>query len=114
VVGAAELDQILDEGLAAGTLDEDAVQDVRLADLIVGGRRPGEDSDTYLVVEVSAAIDPDDVERATRRAAALGRLRPTLAVVAGERLTPEASALADAREVWRMLDGRGVEPGSAA
>ena len=114
MVAAAELDDLLDEGLASGALDEETVQDVRWADLIVGGRRPGDDRDTYLVVEVSVAIGPDDVERAARRAAALGRLRPALAVVAGDRLTSEAAALAEARGVWRMLDGRLEAPGSDA
>jgi hypothetical protein len=123
VVPPTELDELLAEGMASGALaegmasgalDEDTAQDVRWADLIVGGRRPGEDRDTYLVIEVSAAVDEDDVERAARRAAALGRLRPTLAVVAGDRLTPEAAALAEARGVWQMLDGRMVQPGSAA
>jgi hypothetical protein len=114
VVPPRELDELLDEGMASGALDEDTAQDVRWADLIVGGRRPGEDRDTYLIIEVSVAVDEDDVERAARRAAALGRLRPTLAVVAGDRLTPEAAALAEARGVWQMLDGRMVQPGSAA
>jgi hypothetical protein len=113
VVAAPELDRLLDEGRTTGALDEDAIDDVRWADLIVGGRRPGEESDTYLIVEVSVALDSDDVERAARRAAALGRLRPTLAVVAGDRISTEAAALAKARGVWQMLDGRPVEPGSA-
>jgi hypothetical protein len=113
VVAATELDDLLDEGVASGALDEESVQDVRWADLIVGGRRPGDDQDTYLVVEVSVAVDSDDVERAARRAAVLGRLRPTLAVVAGDQLTMEAAALAEARGVWQMVDGRVVKPSSA-
>jgi hypothetical protein len=114
VVTDVEVEDLLDSGIATGTVDEDSAHDVRWADLIVRGPRPGEDGDTYLVIEVSVAIDRDDVERAARRAAALGRLRPTLAVVAGDRLTPEAAALAEARGVWQMLDGRVVGPSSAA
>ncbi len=40
----------------------------------------------------------------------LGRLRPALAAVAGERITPEVEALAEARGVWRVLDGRVMGP----
>ncbi len=114
VVDSPELDRLLDEGRDTGALDEDAIDDVRLADIIVGGQRPGEDSDTFLIVEVSVALDSDDVERAARRAAALGRLQPTLAVVAGDRISDEAARLAKARGVWQMVVGRPVEPGSAA
>jgi hypothetical protein len=66
VVGVDELDNLLDEGLAAGMLDEDSAHDVRLADLVVRGRRPGEEQETYLVVEVSGGVEPADVERAAR------------------------------------------------
>lgn len=103
-------DTLLEEGVAAGTLNEEAAQDLRLADLVLRGRRPGEDRDTYLVVEVSVGIGPGDIERAARRAAILGRLQPTLAVVAGERVTPEAAALTEARGVWHVLDGGVVAP----
>jgi hypothetical protein len=113
LVPAAELDELLEEGLATGALDADSVQEIRWADLIVRGRRAGEDQDTYLVVEVSVAIEADDVEQAARRAAVLGRLRPTLPVVAGDRLAPEAQALAEARGVWQVLDGRAEAPHSS-
>lgn len=110
VVGSVDLDSMLEEGVAAGALDEEAAQDLRLADLVLRGRRPGEDHDTYLVVEVSVGIGPGDVERAARRAAILGRLHPALAVVAGEGITQEASALTEARGVWHVLDGNVIAP----
>ena len=106
VLGPDELDRLLDEGIERGALDEDAADDVRLADLVVRGRRRGEDQDSYLVVEVSVGIGPADVERAARRAAVLSRLGSAMPVVAGEWLTPEAAALAEARAVWRILNGR--------
>jgi septal ring factor EnvC (AmiA/AmiB activator) len=106
VVRPDELDDLLEAGVASGTLAEDDAQDVRLADLIVRGRRPGEDRDTYLVVEVSAVIDPLDVERAVRRAGLLGRVYPALPVVAGARLAPEAQRLAELNRVWTVTDGR--------
>ncbi|MBA2446879.1 MAG: hypothetical protein H0V51_02515 [Chloroflexi bacterium] len=110
LVLAAEIDDLLEEGLATEVLDEDTFEEVRWADVIVRGRRLGEDQDTYLVVEVSVTIDAGDVEQATQRAALLGRLRPTLAVVAGDRLTSEAAA----RGVWQVLDGWAEAPRSSA
>lgn len=110
VVGPVERDQLFEEGIATGALDEDTAFEVRQADLIVRGRRPGEDQDTYLVIEVSAAVDPHDVERAARRASLLGRLRPALAVVAGERITTEAEGPLKAQRVWQLLNERILEP----
>jgi hypothetical protein len=110
VVGSAELDAVLEEGLATGVLNDDTADDVRLADLIVRGRRLGDEGETYLVVEVSVGIGPGDVERVARRATLLARVRPALAVVGGEWATPEAEALAQARGVWRLLNGRTLAP----
>jgi len=112
VVRADELDDLIDHGLTTGVLDEETAHDLRLADLIVRGRRPGERDETYLVVEVSAGLDRDDVLRAARRAAVLRRLRPALAVVAGDGLTPEAAEVAGAAGVWQVLDGRAEAPRS--
>lgn len=109
VVGPDELDDLLDEGLAAGALDEESAHDVRLADLVVRGRRPGEDRDSYVVIEVSAVVEPADVECAMRRAAVLGRVRSAMAAVGGEEITPAAIDLAHAHAVWRIENGR-VEP----
>ena len=44
------------------------------------------------------------------RAALLGRLRPTLPVVAGEWMTPEARDMAAATGVWAVLNGEVVSP----
>ena len=63
LVLAAEIDDLLEEGLATEVLDEDTFEEVRWADVIVRGRRLGEDQDTYLVVEVSVTIDAGDVEQ---------------------------------------------------
>lgn len=113
VVSPDELDDLLDEGLATGAFDEDSAHDVRLADLVVRGRRPGEERDTYLVVEVSGVVEPADVERAARRAAVLGRVRSAMAVVGGEEMTLAAIDLADANSVWRIENGR-IEPATAS
>lgn len=113
VVGQDELDDLLDEGLAAGAFDREDADDVRLADLVVRGRRPDDAQATYLVVEVSGVVEPADVERAARRAELLGRVRTALAVVAGEEITQEATDLAQARAVWRLSNGR-IEPPTAS
>ena len=109
IVSPDELDDLLDEGLATGAFDEDSAHDVRLADLVVRGRRPGEERETFLVVEVSGVVEPADVERAVRRAGVLGRVRSVLAAVGGEEMTLAAIDLADANSVWRIENGR-IEP----
>jgi hypothetical protein len=80
------------------------------ADLIVRGRRWDDGQEVYLVVEVSVGIGREDVERAARRSALLGRIRPSMPVVAGERLVPEAAQSAVVHNVWVLLGGRAIEP----
>ena len=110
VVGDDELDDLMDEGVVAGAFDEEAALDLRLADLIVHGRRPNDDRETFLVVEVSVGVGAVDVERATRRAAVLRRIRPALPVVAGDWVTPEARRLSASAGVWCVLNGRTLAP----
>jgi chromosome segregation ATPase len=104
-VPPARLQQLLDEAVRAGRITEDGEQDVLLADVVVVGRRDGEE--TYLLVEVSGEVRVHDVERAARRAELLRRATgtPTLAAVAGKQIDPEADAEARTRGVWRVLDG---------
>jgi chromosome segregation ATPase len=104
-VPPTSLQQLLDEAVKAGRITEEELQDVLLADVIVVGRRDGEE--TYLLVEVSGEVRVYDVKRAARRAELLQRATgtPTLAAVAGERVDPEADVEARARSVWRVLDG---------
>jgi hypothetical protein len=106
-----QLADLLDAAEDAGQLTAAERRDILLADLVVRGRRIPDGSEVFLVVEVSVGIGPEDVERAVRRARLLDRLAPALAAVAGERIMPEAAALAEARGVWRVLDGRATAPG---
>lgn len=105
-----DLEAILEPAVEAGWLREAGARDVRLADLILRGRRTGEEHESYLVVEVSAVIGRENIQRALRRAAllgkALGEAQPVLAAVAGERLTNGACKLAEAQGVVYVLDGR--------
>jgi vacuolar-type H+-ATPase subunit I/STV1 len=105
-----QLADLLDEPEAEGRLTHAERRDVLWADLVVRGRRRSDGAEVYLVVEVSAGLGAGDVERAARRATLLGRLRPSLAVVAGEWITPEAERMANVYGVWRVLDGRMVGP----
>ena len=69
----------------------------------------------YLVVEVSWGVGPYDVERAARRAALFARIGvAAIPVVAGERLTAEASRLAQQHQVWKITAGHVIPPEPAA
>ncbi|HEX9710881.1 MAG TPA: hypothetical protein VGB42_13060 [Candidatus Thermoplasmatota archaeon] len=107
-----EVTTLLEGAMEAGSLADEEAHDLSLADVLVRGRRPEDDSTVYLVVEVSVGVGLDDVERALRRARLLGRTGVTaLPVVAGEWVTPEAADAAQALRVWQLTNGRVVPPG---
>ena len=107
-----ELDKLLDSGLERGVITEDDWEEVRLADVVVHGRRRDDGTEVFLVVEVSWGVGLYDLERAVRRAGILGRLvAPVLPMVAGRGVTAEARSRCDADGVWLVLDGRVVPPG---
>ena len=107
-----ELDKLLDSGLERGVITEDDWEEVRLADVVVRGRRRDDGTEVFLVVEVSWGVGLYDLERAVRRAGILGRLvAPVLPMVAGRGVTAEARSQCDADGVWLVLDGRVVPPG---
>jgi hypothetical protein len=108
-----DLEPVLDRAVAGGSLSDEEAEEVWKADLHLVGRSP-EDTPVYLVVEAALTIDAAEVHRAARRAALLGRAGvPTLAVVAGARITVDGEQAARDREVWRVLDGRAYPPGTA-
>jgi hypothetical protein len=91
------------------TLEE--LRDLLLLDLLVVGwlrQAPdAEPAEVWLVVEVAAAIDGDDVERARRRAALLQKAGyRAIPVVAGESVTPAATEALQKAAVVLALDGR--------
>ncbi len=97
----------------AGRLSVEEVDDLGSADVIVRGRSLQGEGEVFLVVEVSATVHPEDIERAARRAALLRRALPdaeVLAVVAGPELHPRAGAVARERGVWWLKDGRPFAP----
>ncbi len=89
-------------------LPEDQLFDLILLDVLVSGwPRQQPDAEVWLAVEVSAVIDPYDVERAKRRAAALRRAGyRAIPAVAGEQVTVEAEQAARADHVLLLQDGR--------
>ena len=88
-------------------ISEEAFEELRNTDLLVRARlRADLQRTVWLVVEISSAIDPNDVARAMRRAALLRQAGVfVLPVVAGARVTAEAEALLGAQPVVLIRDG---------
>ena len=106
-----DLDELLDPAVDLGRLSEDEAKEVLHSDVVVRGRRREDDSEVYLVVEVSSGVGPGDVERAARRAEILSRSGvAALAVLAGERITADASRRAREMHVRQVTDGMARRP----
>ena len=106
-----DLDELLEPAVDRGHLSEDEAKEVLYSDVVVRGRRREDDSEVYLVVEVSSGVGPGDVERAARRAEILSRSGvAALAVVAGERITADASRRAREMHVRQVTDGMARRP----
>lgn len=105
-----DLGNLLEEAEDRGRLSAQEAVDVCAADLVVHGRRRSDGQELYLVVEVSAGIRQEDIERAVRRARLFGRALGTpeavVAAAAGEYIDPEARSLAVAQGVWVTINGR--------
>lgn len=111
VLSGDELISLLDEAVAGGQLSEEESDEILQADVVVRGRRREDGAEVYLVVEVSWGVGISDVQRASQRAALLSRTgTPTLPVVAGYWVTPEAQEPARALRVWQVTDGSVIPP----
>jgi hypothetical protein len=111
VLSNDELIALLDDAVTQGQLSEDEADEILQADVVVRGRHREDGTEVYLVVEVSWGVGLHDVQRAAERAALLTRLGiPTLPVVAGFWVTPEAQEPARAFRVWQVTDGRVTPP----
>lgn len=94
-------------------LDRRELADVIRANAIASGQIDGQPS--HVVVEVSAAADVDDIDRARRRAGLLRRAGlAAVPIVACELISPESRAYAKQFDVLIWLDGRIMESGEAA
>jgi hypothetical protein len=111
VLSGDELDALLEGAIAQGQLSEAEADELLLADLLLRGRRRADNSEVYLVVEVSWKVDPYDVERSVRRAALMGRIGiPAVPVVAGKEVLAEAANLAGMLQVWQLTNGQAIPP----
>ena len=108
-LSSEDLAAIADDAVDAGRITPPEADDLIGADIVVRGRRTADETDVYLVVEVSWGVGKDDVaERAARRAATLAKLgTPALAAVAGEFVTADAAEFARAQGIWQVTDGAG-------
>jgi len=113
VLAGEELLDLLEAAVEQGQIPAHEAQDIALADVVIRGRRREDDTEVYLVVEVSWGVDAHDVERAARRAALLQKAGlVAVPVVAGKVILPEAVERARELRVWRLTDGQIMVPAS--
>ncbi len=111
VLSPEEIDTLLEAAVTQGLLSEAEADEIVLADLLLRGWRREDNTEVYVVVEISWKIDPYDVERSVRRATLLSRLgTPAIPVVAGNEVIEEAANLASMLHVWRLTNGRTIPP----
>jgi len=92
--------------MAADALDDGRITDAELdqvgrADTYLTARHRSDRQEVWVVSQVSFSIYPNDVTRAIDEARILGKItgEAIIPAVAGERITDEAGALADANQV---------------
>jgi predicted nucleic acid-binding Zn-ribbon protein len=104
---------LLRQAEAAGRLTPEEAAELEDADVLVQGRSRATGGEAFLVVEVSAKVNTDDVERAVERAEILRKARPeaeVIPVAAGPEIHPLAARAARDRGVWWLTDGRPYAP----
>jgi len=104
---------LLRQAEAAGRLTPEEAAELEDADVLVQGRSRATGGEAFLVVEVSAKVDTDDVERAVERAEILRKARPeaeVIPVAAGPEIHPLAARAARDQGVWWLTDGRPYAP----
>ena len=111
VLSPDELSTLLEDAVDEGKLSYPDMEEIIRADLVVRGQRREDRAETYLVVELSWGVGPDDVERAAQRAKLLAQLgTPTMPVAAGKAITSEAADRGRRLGTWLVLDGRAISP----
>jgi hypothetical protein len=99
----AELDAWLQEQAAIGRLTQAEALRILRTDIVFRGVQDGQAA--HLLVEVSWTVDETDVQRAADRARLLRKAAPlTRPVVAGQRIQPDAVALAERLDVARVIE----------
>jgi hypothetical protein len=113
VLTAEEVMDLLEPAVEQGELSALEADEVALADLVIRGRRREDNTEVYLVVEVSWGVGLYDVERAAHRADLLRRTGwLATPVVAVRTVLPEASNRARELRIWQLTDGQMVTPES--
>ncbi|MCS6963199.1 MAG: hypothetical protein NZM16_04055 [Thermoflexus sp.] len=113
ILSAEEREALIRSAEAAGRLTAAEVDSLDEADVIVQGNKLEGEGIAYLVVEVSAIVHTNDVDRAVERAAALRKVFPEAEVipaVAGPEIHLEAARMAQKLGVWWLKDGRVFPP----
>ncbi|MCS7349903.1 MAG: hypothetical protein RMM10_00075 [Anaerolineae bacterium] len=113
ILSPEERGALLEALEAQGAITPEEADSLEVADIIVRGRQREGEGEAYLVVEVSATIDTNDVKRAAERAEALQKALPQAevrAVVAGPEMHGLAARAARTRGVWWLRDGRPFAP----
>jgi len=111
VLSPAELSTLLEDAIDEGKLSYSDMEEIIRADIVVRGQRREDGAKTYLVVELSWGVGPDDVERAAQRAKLLAQLgTPTIPVAAGRAITAETTDMARRLGTWLVMDGRAISP----
>ena len=113
ILSTEEREALLRQAEAAGRLTPEEAAELEDADVLVRGRSRATGGEAFLVVEVSAKVDTDDVERAVERAEILRKARPeaeVIAVAAGPEIHPLAARAARDQGVWWLTDGRPYAP----
>ena len=99
----AEVADLLDGEVAAGSLAPGEARQVERADLLV--RSSDDGASPYLVLEISWLVEERDVRRAHHRAALLRQAGyDARGAVAGSRIQPDAVSLAERLGVVRTID----------
>ena len=114
VLSSDEWVALVEGALDQRQISEQEADSLLQTDAVVRGRRREDGEEVYLVVEVSWGVGISDVQRASERAATLGRIgKTTLPVVAGSWVTPDAQEPAHAMGVWQVANGRVTAPEAA-
>ena len=100
MLSSDEIIALVKDAADSGALTETQADEILLADVIVHGKHREDNSEVYLVVEVSWCVDVHDVERAANRAKLLSQIG-----------TPAIPAQQE--KAWQLANGRTVIPESA-
>ncbi len=101
VLSPNDLAQALDKALEGGQLTPEERAEALWADVVVQGQLSSGET-RIIIAEVSAVVDKEDVQRAMRRAAIIGKAfgLPAIPVVFGATVTQGAQTLLDSGEVF--------------